>query len=245
MSDSANSVIALIPARSGSKGVPHKNIRRLGGYPLITWSVSACKMVSLIGRTLVSTDSQEYADLAESAGAEVPFIRPETISGDTATDLEFVTHCLNFLSKTKSEPEYIVHIRPTTPFRDPLVIESAIKSFINNPVATALRSVHLMSESAYKSFEISSSGKLMCLGKKDANIDAANNARQLFPATYSANGYVDILSVRHIRKTNLLHGNNVMPYVTNKISELDTEEDFQRLELELAMHPEYISRLFR
>jgi len=237
-------IVALIPARSGSKGVPHKNIRPLGNHPLIEWSIAACRAASLIHRTIVSTDSAEYAQIALERGAEVPFLRPAEISGDQATDYDFIKHALDWLSRNGGEPDYIVHIRPTTPFRDPVLIDQAINTFITKPQATALRSVHPMPESAYKTLEITPSGKLKRVASDSTQLDAANNARQQFPATYIANGYVDVLSAAFIHKMQLIHGDHVLPFITPIVNEVDTEEDFSILELVLQNHPEFAKRLF-
>ena len=244
MKNKVNSVVALIPARAGSKGVPNKNVRKLGNHPLIEWSIAACKSAGLINRTIVSTDSEEYARMAMAMGAEAPFLRPDKFSGDFSTDYEFITHCLDFLQTESIEPDYVLHIRPTTPFRDPKKIEEALLTFQNNSNSTALRSVHPMPESAYKSFEISQTGQLKCLGLNNTDIDVANNARQEFPKTYIANGYVDVLFTPHIRKFKLLHGKNVLPFITQVTNEVDTEDDFKRLEWELSQYPEHKNKLF-
>lgn len=239
-----SNVVALIPARAGSKGVPHKNIKKLGGHPLIEWSIQACLKSKLIDRVIVSTDAQEYADLAIGLGAEVPFLRPQEISGDRSTDYDFVLHALNWLSLNSNEPDLLIHIRPTTPYRNPGLIDEAIKIFTSEPRATALRSVHEMSESAYKTFEIAKTGQLKRLGADSTELDAANNARQQFPATYQANGYVDVLSTRFIRSHGLIHGNWVIPFVTPSVVEVDTPEDFEHLEFLLNHNPEIADQLF-
>jgi CMP-N,N'-diacetyllegionaminic acid synthase len=239
-----NKVIALIPARSGSKGVPNKNTRLLGAHPLIEWSIMACRKTRLIDRVIISTDSPEYADLAIGFGAEAPFLRPAEISGDRATDYDFVVHALNWLAINGGEPDYVVHIRPTTPFRDPALIDDAIRSFQNTSRATSLRSVHEMSESAYKTFEIAPAGQLKRVGADSTALDAANNARQQFPATYQANGYVDVLSTRFIRANGLIHGDWVMPFITPTVVEVDTEDDFDHLEYQLSRTPGIAEQLF-
>ena len=108
-------VIALIPARSGSKGVRDKNIRSLGGHPLVEWSIAVSNKCRLIDRVIVSTDSREYADLCIGFGAEAPFLRPAGLSGDRSTDYEFVLHALDWLALNGGEPEFVVHIRPNQP----------------------------------------------------------------------------------------------------------------------------------
>ncbi len=237
-------VIALIPARSGSKGVPNKNTRLLGGHPLIEWSIRAARKAKLIDRVIVSTDSREYADLSIRLGAEAPFLRPAEISGDRATDHDFVAHALDWLKVNGGEPAYIVHLRPTTPFRNADVIDDAIRKYQISGTATALRSVHEMSESAYKTFEIAADGRLKRVGTDSTALDAANNARQQFPATYQANGYVDVLSTQFIRAKHLIHGDWVLAFATLAVVEVDTEDDFAHLEYQLARTPGIAAQLF-
>ena len=239
------SIVALIPARSGSKGVPHKNIKLLGDHPLIEWSIAACKATASINRVIVSTDSEEYAHLSRKMGAEVPFLRPAEIAGDRSTDYDFIKHALDWFSHNGGEPDYVVHIRPTTPFRDPALIDLAVAAFINDSRATALRSVHQMSESAYKTFEIAPGGQLKRVASESTELDAANNARQQFPATYIANGYVDVLSTSFIREMQLIHGGHVLPFLTPLTNEVDTMDDFSMLEIELQNYPSFATRLFK
>lgn len=236
--------VALIPARAGSKGVPNKNIRDLGGHPLIAWSIQACLKAGSIDRVIVSTDSQDYADLCRALGAEVPFLRPAEIAGDRSTDREFVLHAMDWLAAHDEEPDHIVHIRPTTPLRSPEWIDRAVVAFRQSSQATALRSVHEMAESAYKTFEIAAAGCLKRVGSDTTELDSANNARQQYPATYSANGYVDVLSTAFVRRSGLLHGDAVMPFVTPRVTEVDCEDDFAFLEYEIARSPDLGTRLF-
>ena len=237
-------IIALIPARSGSKGVPNKNVRVLGEHPLLAWTIMACKKTSTIKRIIISTDSKEYANLARKYGAEAPFLRPDEISADRSTDYEFITHALNWLTDHGEEPEYIVHMRPTTPLRDPELIDKAVNEFIQADNASALRSVHEMSESAYKTFEITSKGQLRRVGSDSMELDSANNARQMFPKTFTANGYVDVLSTRFIRESGSLHGSHVMPFITPSVTEVDTEDDFRYMEYQIEKSPKIIHKLF-
>lgn len=237
-------VLALIPARAGSKGVPHKNIRMLGGEPLLAWSIAACLKAETLGRVMVSTDSPAYATLALECGAQAPFLRPETLADDRASDLGFVLHALDWLKAFDEEPDYVVHIRPTTPLRDPGIIDAAVRAFVRTPLATALRSVHQMGESAYKTFEMSAEGRLKPVGSVGTALDVANEARQRFPVTYQANGYVDVLSTRFIREAGQLHGDAVLGFVTPFVTEVDTEDDFAFLEFQLARSPQLFARVF-
>ena len=240
-----NSILALIPARSGSKGVKGKNVRLLGGHPLIEWSIKAATNSKLIDRVIVSTDSDEYKEISLRLGAEVPFLRPSVISQDSSTDYEFILHALDWLSVRNEQPDFIVHLRPTTPFRSPQLLDQAINFFRSSiSSATALRSVHEMAESAYKTLEVAQSGYLKRLGSETTELDSANNPRQSLPKTFVANGYVDILSTTFIRKSCLLHGDHVLPFITPIASEIDTEEDFNFLQYQLIRDSKFKSTLF-
>jgi len=237
-------IVTVIPARSGSKGVPDKNIRELSGKPLIAYSISAAIKSKLIDRVIVSTDSEKYASISKDYGAEVPFIRPNEYSGDDSTDYDFVKHLLGWLAKNEGNtPDYIIHLRPTTPLRDPKVIDNAIRKFMNSKEATSLRSAHEMPETAYKQFELEGKYfKTICTDSFD--LDDANNSRQSFPKTYTPNGYVDILRTSHILVNRLLHGNRVMGYVTDFTIEVDTVDDFEFIEWQINKNDEIIKKLF-
>ena len=237
-------VVAIIPARSGSKSIPDKNIKHLAGKPLIAYSIAAARLAKNIDRVIVSTDSQKYADIAAQYGAEVPFLRPVKISGDTSTDYLCIKHALDWLQdQGGSQPEYLVHLRPTTPLRDSRCIEDAIELLRNNEVATALRSVHEMSESAYKTMEIET-GFLKRVFCGSFDLDAANDNRQRFSKTYHPNGYVDIIRSSFVRENQKLHGNCVLAYISESAVEVDTINDFAYLEYKVASNPSLVNRLF-
>lgn len=237
-------ILAVIPARSGSKGLQHKNVRMLGGRPVLEWAVKVCKKSSLIDEVMVSTESQNYAQLALSCGASVPFLRPPHLASDQSKDIEVITHLISWLEENGKCPNIIVHIRPTTPLRDHQVIDNAIDAFLNATDATALRSVHIMSESAYKTLEVTKEGLLKRIGSNSTDLDEANNARQEYPHTYVANGYVDVLSVDFIKKTGLLHGSKVIPFFTGVVDEIDNEDDFDRIEHQISMKQTLVERVF-
>lgn len=220
-------IIALIPARSGSKGVIDKNIKNLNGKPLIQHSIDAALKSKNISDVFVSSDSKDYAKLAIKCGAKAPFLRPKEISGDKATDFECFQHFIDFFKEDSIKlPDLIVHLRPTTPIRDSDIIDKAIETFKNKIKSyTSLRSVHQMAESAFKYCTIIDK-KLHSIGYNSFDMDAANNARQIFPKTYIPNGYVDIISTKFLLSNSLLHGNKVYPFLTPVSYEIDTEEDF-------------------
>lgn len=237
------SIIAIIPARSTSKEVRNKNIVKIKGKELISYTICCALKSKLIDRVIVSTDSKKYAKIASQYGAEVPFLRPKNISLDKSTDITFFKHALDWLKENENIlPKLFVHLRPTTPFRNPKVVDTAIKEFLKGKY-TALRSCHVMSESSYKTFEIKKK-KLVMLCSNDNNIELANRNRQLFPTTYNANGYIDIIKPELILKKNMIHGNNVLGFITEQVLEVDSKYDLERLEYEIKKKPILYKRLF-
>ena len=229
-----NDILALIPARGGSKGVPGKNIKLLGGYPLIAYSICASRLSKDIARTVVSTDSTEIADIARRYGAEGPFMRPPGISQDDSTDLELFQHAINWFDENeKQTPRIIVHLRPTTPFREPSKIDNAIDSIEKNINSTSLRSAHELAEPPHKEFQLDERGFFKGFFSDDNRLEYYNLPRQLFPKAYHANGYVDIIKTDVVKKTNLLHGSNILGFITPVTTEVDKEEDFEYLEYQL------------
>lgn len=236
--------IAVIPARSGSKGVPDKNVRLLGGHPLLAWSIRAALLADQVDRVLVSTDSTDYAEIAKSYGAEVPFLRPVELAGDTASDLDVMRHLLDWFGQAAEPmPELLVHLRPTTPLRDPVMIDGAIRHLAANPNGTALRSVHEMPETAYKCVE-RDGDFLTTVFSRERDLEAANGPRQGYPATYLPNGYVDVLRTDLIDQEGRMHGDGVLAFVTPPAAEVDSEEDLEFLMYETGRRPDLAHTLF-
>ena len=219
-------IIGLIPARSGSKGIPQKNIKKLGGYPLLAWSIAALRMCKLV--PFVSTDSEEFACIAKSYNA-YSLLRPTNISGDTSTDKEYVDHALTFLPHSY---ELLVLLRPTTPLRDPAIIDLAIETMLHNPDYTSLRSIHEDSETAYKHMELKNGDvtPIFEVSLYRNKYDLHTTPRQLLPKTYTCNGYVDIIKPP-IGET--LYGNKVFGFISPNAGELDSLDDWDFVEWKL------------
>ena len=226
-------VYAIIPARGGSKGVPNKNIKLLGGYPLIAYTIAAAKMSRNISRVIVSTDSEQIALTARKYKAEVPFMRPVELAQDNSADIDFVLHSINWFKRNEGRiPDYMVHLRPTTPLRDPAVIDEAVQKIEACPEATSLRSGHPAAESPFKWFLLDEQGFFNGISPGYSN-DSINTPRQAFADVYIPNGYVDILKMVFIEKSRLLHGNKMVGFVSPACVEVDNMEDFEFLEFEL------------
>jgi CMP-N,N'-diacetyllegionaminic acid synthase len=230
-------IIAIIPARSGSKGVLKKNIRELGGYPLIAYSIAACVLSKRIERTIVSTDSSEIAVFARRYGAEVPFIRPEEYSTDSSTDIQWVNHAISWFQKTEGRmPSYIIHIRPTTPLRIPMEIDRAIGYMEARTDATSLRSIHELAEGPHKAFQLTGDGFLEGFFPDDTRPEYYNLPRQSFPKAYHPNGYVDVIKTDFVMRTGLLHGSRMLGFITPPVVEIDRVEDFEAAEYHLEKY---------
>lgn len=226
-------IIAIIPARGGSRGIPKKNIIDLGGFPLLAYSVAAARLSKNISRIIVSTDSQEIADIAKKYGAEVPFLRPDEFAGDSSPDADFVKHALNWLKENEDfEPKYLVHLRPTTPLRDPELIDRAIEEVITHSEATSLRSAHELREPPHKFFEMD--GEFFKgLFPDDTRPDYHNMPRQAFRSAYHPNGYVDVIKAETLKNQNVIHGSKIMAFVTPFVFELDASEDLDYIKFDL------------
>ena len=234
-------VIALVTARSGSIGVIDKNIKVIGGHTLLEWSIKTSLKSACISHVYLSTDSEEYASIGKECGALVPFLRPMELASDTANDLDVIKH---FLSAIDEKSDALVHIRPTTPLRDPSVLDKAIDMFFDKKdELTSLRSVHEMSESAYKSFEVNDKGFLSTIGSIESG-DKANLPRQAFPKTYVANGYVDVLDPNYILREHKLHGDKIFAFKTPVVTEVDSLEDLEYLEWQIIKQPQLLKTVF-
>ena len=232
-----DSIYGIIPARGGSKGVLGKNVKLLGGYPLIAYSIIISKLCKKIQRTIVSTDSEMIAELSKRYSAEVPFIRPKEFAKDTSPDIEFVLHAINWFQEKEGQiPKYLIHLRPTTPLRTLGLVNKAISAIENDLESTSLRSVQDLGEAPEKFFRINKEGYLTGLFPDDQRPEYYNLPRQSFPPAYYPNGYVDIIKTEYVLKNNKLHGPKMVGFVTPKTTEVDTIDNFYFLEYELNKH---------
>ena len=228
-------VWSLIPARGGSKGIPKKNIVDLNGHPLVSYSIIASLNSKRISRTFVSTDSSEIAEISRSFGAEVPFLRPSEFATDKSTDIDFVLHFLNWsLTELGKVPKYLLNLRPTTPLRDPEVIDQAIDKMINDDNATSLRSVH---ESVPPQKMMKFEGPYLTgFFPDDKRVEYYNLPRQVFPKAYQPNGYIDIFKSAYVLENKVLYGNNILGFVTDYVDDLDTLQDLKMIRDKMKLY---------
>jgi N-acylneuraminate cytidylyltransferase len=223
-------VMALIPARGGSKSVPRKNLLPVAGKPLIAYSILHAQACPSITRIVVSTDDDEIAEVARRYGAEVPFKRPAAAASDTATDLQVFQHALAWFKERDYVPELVVHLRPTGPVRQVELIERAVQLMLESPEADSLRSVGTAEQTPYKMWRIEGA-RLRPLLELAGQPEAHSSPRQELPAVYWQNGYVDIVRPRTILELASMAGRVIVPFVVEgKIVELDYVDQIPALE---------------
>lgn len=227
MSESDDQKIdCLIPARGGSKGVPKKNIKILGKHPLIAYSIKVAKKSKYIRRVIVTTDDQEIANISRNYGAEILYLRPKKISTGDSIDIDFFKYHIKYLSENNLDiPDLIIHLRPTTPFRDVSVIDDAIEFFKKDKRASSLRSANIANLTPYKIFKKDGNYMKPFLSSNLA-VEFYNLPRQAFEEAYVPNGYVDIVQPDIFKSSNILHGDNILLYKTQETVDIDTIEDF-------------------
>ena len=223
-------ILCIIPARSGSKSLPNKNIMLYNEKPMMAWSIEHAKKCLIPMRVICSTDSEEYSNIAKQYGAETPFIRPSEISGDLSTDIEFIKHCVKFLKDNESySPEIIVHLRPTFPSREVYDIEKALLLFLKNyDKYDSLRSVVESNKSPYKMYRINNNNLEPLISSYDGKSEPYNLCRQELPTTFLHNGCIDIIKTSILEK-NTITGTKIYPYLMSNNNDIDTIEDFNKL----------------
>lgn len=226
-------ILAIIPARSGSKGIPKKNIRKFAGLPLLAHSINTAKKSKLISRIIVSTDSREIAKIANKFGAETPFIRPAKYAQDYSLDLSVFEHALKWLKTHEIYiPNIVVHLRPTSPIRSASRVDKAIRILINNPKADSVRGVIKAKQHPYKMWFIDKSGLMKPIIEQNTYKEAYNMPRQKLPEAYWQTGYVDVIYTKTILKKKSMSGSRILPFFLDLDDwvDIDTVEDWKKAE---------------
>lgn len=237
-------VLAVIPARAGSKSVPHKNIREIGGKPMLAHSINHAKESKYINRVIVSTDSEQYAEIAREYGAEVPFLRPSEYATDTALDYDVFLHALNWLKEEENYvPDIVVQLRPTYPIRDVRDIDNMIKLLIDNAEADSVRSMAKAAEIPYKMWlKADNTAGSVDNGKEHDRQTLAvkiepfvkdipecyNMPRQQLPTVYYQNACIDVFRPNVVTEKHSMSGDYILGYEMSENFDIDTEEDFLR-----------------
>ena len=219
-------ILAIIPARGGSKGLPRKNVLPLLGHPLIAYSVLAAKESKFITRTIVSTDDAEIAMVCKQYGAEVPFMRPTEIAEDWSVDLEVFTHALQWLKDNEGYiPDIVIQLRATSPIRLTGLIDTCIQKLIDNPAADSLRIITPTPITPYKMWVVEDEAKPMKPLLSLAGVDEPfNQLRQTLPKVYWQIGTLDVIRTNVITEQKRMSGNTILHHIVDNSLAVDIDD---------------------
>ena len=219
-------VLAIIPARGGSKGIPRKNIKLFAGAPLLAWSIQAAKDAKSVTRVIVSTDDEEIAQVAREWGAEVPFLRPTELAQDSSPDMPLFLHALEWLKLNEAyEPEFLVQLRPTSPIRPIGLVDEAVAILMANPEADCVRGIVPSAQNPYKMWRLDeSSGRMQPLLSVPGIAEPYNVARQSLPKTYWQTGHIDVIRTSSLLEKHSLTGDLILPVMIDPRYTVDIDQ---------------------
>ena len=227
-------VLALIPARGGSKGIPRKNIRLFGGAPLIAWSIAAARQSQLVTRIIVSTDDEEIAAVARAWGAETPFLRPAEFAEDKTTDLPVFEHALKWLAEHDGYcPDVVVQLRPTSPIRPTGCVDDAVRILLQYLDADSVRGVVPAGQNPHKMWILDPEHGPMSNLLDVAGVEEPYNApRQILPPVYWQTGHIDAIRPAVILEKGSMSGKSIYPLLIDSryTVDLDSLNDWIRAE---------------
>ncbi|PWH12256.1 MAG: hypothetical protein DDG60_14540 [Anaerolineae bacterium] len=234
-------VLAIIPARGGSKGIPRKNIRSFCGYPLIAYSIAAGLQAELVTRVIVSTDDEEIAAVARAWGAETPFLRPAEFAQDNTTDLPVFQHALAWLAEREGyHPQVVVQLRPTSPIRPIGLVDDAVRTLLKHPDAHSVRGIVPAGQNPHKMWRLPDgiNAPMKNLLEVPGIEEPYNAPRQILPDVYWQTGHIDAVRPSVILSGSM-SGKNIYPLLIdpNYTVDLDNLRDWARAEW-LALHGE-------
>jgi CMP-N,N'-diacetyllegionaminic acid synthase len=221
------SVLALIPARSGSERVRDKNIRPLAGHPLVAYAIATAREAGIFERVVCSTDSGKIAEIAQRYGAEVPFLRPTVLATSTSPDIEWITHVLGQLDE---HYDLFAIVRATNPFRGPDAFRRGLEQLLATPEADSIRAVEVVKQHPGKMWVLE--GRTMRPLLDQSQLDVAWHAGQYqaLPEIYVQNSALEIAWTRVVSQTGTREGRLVAPFFTGDHEgfNIDDEEDWER-----------------
>jgi CMP-N,N'-diacetyllegionaminic acid synthase len=223
--------VAFVPARSGSERVPHKNIRPLAGHPLLAYAIETALQSGAFERVVVSTDSEEIAEVARWYGADVPFLRPPEYATATSPDIEWLAYTLEHLG---DRFDLFALVRATNPFRGPDAVRRALEQLLATPEADSLRAVELVKQHPGKMWRLAEDGRTMQPILDQSHLDVAWHAGQYqaLPQVFVQNSALEIAWTRVVTDTGTREGRVLAPFLTQGLEgfNVDDEEDWERAE---------------
>jgi N-acylneuraminate cytidylyltransferase/CMP-N,N'-diacetyllegionaminic acid synthase len=228
-------VLALVPARSGSKGLPRKNVRPLNGKPLLAWPIEAALGSKYVDRVVISTDDPEYAAIAEAAGAHAPFLRPAALASDTAPSIGFILHAIDILAQAGDHYDLLVLLEPTSPLTESSDVDAALESLVARlPQAQSIVGVSaLVSNHPAFAVRISATGLAQPYA---APSFGQMPRRQDIEPLYALDGSLYASTVQALRDEQGFCHERTLPYVTPRYKSFEVDDlvDFICIEALLA-----------
>ena len=221
-------VLAIIPARGGSKSIPKKNVKLFNGHPLIAYSIAAGLKAREVSRVLVSTDDAKIAEVSSYYTAEGPFLRPAQLARDDTPDLPVFLHALRWLkNKVNYQPDIVVQLRPTSPLRPEDCVDRAISTLLRSPEADSVRAVTPAAQNPYKMWHIKN--RFLTPVVKTPLREAFNVPRQRLPQVYWQTGHIDVIRYGTIIGKHSMTGSHIVPFITDPAYtvDLDTLYDWE------------------
>jgi CMP-N,N'-diacetyllegionaminic acid synthase len=216
--------VAFIPARSGSKRVPNKNIKLLGGHPMLAYTIQAAVDSGIFDAVICATDSEQYADIARHYGAEVPFLRSAAISGDKSPDVEWVVWMLDMLKQQGRNYDIFSILRPTSPFRLPETIRRAWLLFNQNPSADSLRAVEKCKQHPGKMWVIRGGRMLPAMPFTNDGTPWHSSQYAALPEIYAQDASLEIAWSHIALEKNTIAGEIIIPFISNGLEGFDINE---------------------
>jgi len=216
-------ILGLIPARGGSKGIPNKNIIELAGKPLINYTIEAALSADKIDDVVVSTDNQTIADIAQSAGAEIPFLRPAEFASDESSAVEVIIHAIDFYAAQDKTFDYIVYLQPTSPLRTALDIDNAIKQLLLSDADSLVSVMDVPHQFGLDSLMVEENGFVHA-----AKTASDTTRRQEKTAFVARNGpAIVITKTSTVKAYNNLYGEKIVAYKmpANRSADIDGIDD--------------------
>ena len=219
-------IVALIPARAGSKRVPDKNIRPLAGHPVMAYSIAAAIDSGIFTDIFISTDSEQYADIARYYGADVPFMRPVELAGDVSPDIEWIEYTLKRLEEEGRSYDCFSILRPTSPFRQSDTIQRAWKVFVAEDGVDSLRAVERCQQHPGKMWVVRGNRMMPLLPLSPAEQPWHSSQYQSLPEVYVQNASLEIAWTRVVLNERTIAGNVVMPFFTKEYEGFDVNNPY-------------------
>jgi N-acylneuraminate cytidylyltransferase len=226
------SIVALVPARAGSKRVPDKNIRPLSGHPVIAYTIAAALDSKIFTDVIVSTDSELYAEIVKYYGAEVPFLRPPELAGDQSPDIEWLEYTLDRLQTAGRKYDCFSILRPTSPFRLPDTIQRAWDEFSAQTGVDSLRAVEKCTQHPGKMWVVRGKRMMPLLPLGPVGQPWHSSQYPSLPEIYVQNASLEIAWSRIVFEDRTIAGNVVMPFFTfdHEGFDVNNEYDWQLAE---------------